>query len=513
MARMTYAQTVGGFTLTSQWNYIFKVDEPGAFIPSAQATVGSKGISFDFVLPYDAQNISAYITGMHRANIANVPFGYNISRPFNVNASPGINHLAVSVSFSARLAAKIFDSKYLSRQTSTAAIQSVQIVVSYDSESGGSGRTNRAGYQGHNQQGEPITEYFYNTDVTTDGEAFRSIITVHEKDSTDWRTNGLGILMPESCEVTEEAGGDWSLSMSHPVDDEGRWELLKVDRLIRCPVPARQNPEAALAYKAQHRDEHQIYRALKGVSVRTFKNRGSQIIGSVIKDEEFEVIDEDKLGGYLKIVKGDGTVGWIIRGIGTYQEFVRTDETLSEDADGEQYNSVVQRAQIRNQMFRIYSVDVDAVARTVQVEARHISYDYAANIVKEEWIVSDKLPSQVLADLPGKLKIEDKRTLLADLTEHHVSGDYSYINPINVLLDPDIGVVPQAQLQLIRDNNNIYLLSNEHPADRGYIIAYGKNLTALKWTTSTEDLVTVILPTGEQKNGKPLFLPENGGYV
>lgn len=119
----------------------------------------------------------------------------------------------------------------------------------------------------------------------------------------------------------------------------------------------------------------------------------------------------------------------------------------------------------------------------------------------------------MLADLPGKLKIEDKRTLLADLTEHHVSGDYSYINPINVLLDPDIGVVPQAQLQLIRDNNNIYLLSNEHPADRGYIIAYGKNLTALKWTTSTEDLVTVILPTGEQKNGKPLFLPENGGYV
>ena len=155
----------------------------------------------------------------------------------------------------------------------------------YETESGDDARTNRSGYRGTSGSGEQITEYFYNTDVTTDGEAFRSIITVHEQDSTDWRTNGLGILMPESCEVTEEAGGDWSLSMSHPVDDEGRWELLKVDRLIRCPVPARQNPEAALAYKAEHRNEHQIYRALKGVSVRTFKDRGSQIIGSVIKDE------------------------------------------------------------------------------------------------------------------------------------------------------------------------------------------------------------------------------------
>lgn len=45
--------------------------------------------------------------------------------------------------------------------------------------------------------------------------------------------NGLAILTPTSCEVTEELNGTWAFSMQHPIDPEGKWEYLKLRNILK----------------------------------------------------------------------------------------------------------------------------------------------------------------------------------------------------------------------------------------------------------------------------------------
>lgn len=45
--------------------------------------------------------------------------------------------------------------------------------------------------------------------------------------------NGLAILTPTSCEVTEELNGAYTFSMTHPIDPEGKWEYLKLRNILK----------------------------------------------------------------------------------------------------------------------------------------------------------------------------------------------------------------------------------------------------------------------------------------
>ena len=55
--------------------------------------------------------------------------------------------------------------------------------------------------------------------------------------------NGLCVLSPLSCVVTEEAGGEYELEMEHPIDEFGKWELLREDYIIEAPIPPTYIPE------------------------------------------------------------------------------------------------------------------------------------------------------------------------------------------------------------------------------------------------------------------------------
>lgn len=46
--------------------------------------------------------------------------------------------------------------------------------------------------------------------------------------------NGLAILTPTACEDEEELCGPWTLNMEHPIDPEGRWQLLQEWNIIRA---------------------------------------------------------------------------------------------------------------------------------------------------------------------------------------------------------------------------------------------------------------------------------------
>ena len=243
------------------------------------------------------------------------------------------------------------------------------------------------------------------------------MICIYEANETDWHGNGLCILQPSSCTVTEIAGGDFSLTLVHPITEDLRWKELQEERIIKAPVPA--------------------YRPL-----------------------------ED-----------DGTV-------------------------------IVPAEQATEQCFRIHSVSVDTANHEVTVEARHISYDFMGNMCGRLSIQVGTYVVNALTKMRQALMSPDDRILATNIVRRVSLGDRSFVNPIKYLLDPDIGLVQRSRARLVRNNADFYLLDNDDPPDRGYEIVYGKNMTGISWSKSTDGVVTRIVPIGEDADGRRMLLPE-----
>ena len=64
------------------------------------------------------------------------------------------------------------------------------------------------------------------------------MICIYEANTTSWRGNGLCILLPSSCTVSEIVGGDFGLTLVHPITEDLRWKELQEERIIKAPVPA-----------------------------------------------------------------------------------------------------------------------------------------------------------------------------------------------------------------------------------------------------------------------------------
>ncbi len=60
----------------------------------------------------------------------------------------------------------------------------------------------------------------------------------YEANETDWHGNGLCILQPSSCTVSEIAGGGFGLTLIHAIMEDLRWKELQEERIIKAPVPA-----------------------------------------------------------------------------------------------------------------------------------------------------------------------------------------------------------------------------------------------------------------------------------
>lgn len=169
---------------------------------------------------------------------------------------------------------------------------------------------------------------------------------------------------------------------------------------------------------------------------------------------------------------------------------------------------IVPAEQATEQCFRIYSVAVDTASHEVTVEARHISYDFMGNMCGRLTSQMGTYVVNALTKMRQTLFTPDDRILATNITRRVNLGDRSFVNPIKFLLDPEYGLVQRARARLVRDNNDFYLLDNDEPADRGYEIAYGKNMTGISWSKSTDEVITRIVPLGEDADGKTLLLPE-----
>lgn len=56
---------------------------------------------------------------------------------------------------------------------------------------------------------------------------------IYESTETNFDSLGLGTITPESCMVTEELNGQYSFTLTHPIDEDGKWEKIQQNRIVK----------------------------------------------------------------------------------------------------------------------------------------------------------------------------------------------------------------------------------------------------------------------------------------
>lgn len=80
------------------------------------------------------------------------------------------------------------------------------------------------------------------------------MIQVYARGNENYDSNGDMTLLPTTCELSAEINGAWELTMSHPLDKEGRWKYLEEEAVISAPT---------------FRGDHQLFRIDKCVKTDT----------------------------------------------------------------------------------------------------------------------------------------------------------------------------------------------------------------------------------------------------
>lgn len=62
------------------------------------------------------------------------------------------------------------------------------------------------------------------------------MIQIYAPNNKNYEMNGDAVLVPSICENAAELGGSWSLDMTHPIDDEGRWKNIVEEAVISAPT-------------------------------------------------------------------------------------------------------------------------------------------------------------------------------------------------------------------------------------------------------------------------------------
>lgn len=321
------------------------------------------------------------------------------------------------------------------------------------------------------------------------------MICVFPSDATDFASNGLCVLTPTACSVTETLNGEWELSMTHPLDERDKWTYLRVGCIIRAPVPAAMTPRVSLVTQTIGWSVYTITTKSGKLNLRSGPGTNYKRLGQYAKGKEVVLIAKTNDSWY-EVTAPDGKRGYMST---DYLTFART-EGSSTTATGQ----VVEPRQVRDQPFRIYRV-VPTLTQ-VEVYARHIFYDLMDNMIlsyKPEGPVGGTTAALAVLD---RCESAHDFTMYTDLTGTAEGLAFEHINPVEAMLG-DEGIVGKYHAELARDWYDVYLVKRVgHDTD--VEIRQGKNLLGISYDVDESGVVTRIVPTGEDKDGHVLYLPE-----
>lgn len=393
------------------------------------------------------------------------------------------------------------------------------------------------------------------------------MICLYNKDETDFTTNGICVLTPTVCTVSEVAGGSYELYLEHPIDEQGKSQLIVENMLIKAPVPPMSIPDITLPEVKLWRTKvaTDLYSKLPvtkyppsvssdikkvranplaylwnplilyapGALVATGVGAGASIYRAVMPSQGVQppaaifwgyaapvvgqqptytpgTVAESLSANELVSKIADYSAEWIqVRSLRGTVGYVRRDDC--EETTEVHAGEVIPGHEITEQVFRIYNIECEDDTHLVCVNAKHISYDFQGNSLYD-CNVQDADPMTAIAIIQGSLMIEDDRRIASDITNRLISQDWSFKNPINALLDPSSGMVKATGARLIRDNKDFFLLNSAN-AKRGISLSYGVNLRGVKWTRSVENVITRVVPRCSDESDGYLYITDGGPIV
>lgn len=369
------------------------------------------------------------------------------------------------------------------------------------------------------------------------------LITIHDGSAREFGAGlGMAVLTPSVCTVTETAGGDYSLTLEHPITPDGRWELIQPWMLVRVPVPMSDTPAIdssggiVLGYDiwVVSASSAGLYDTNTYVRYGAWEPGKTYAVGAYVRyngnNYRCKVPNNYSTwvpGCWYNLGSGDpksklsleqgtrlyvsvATATWLTVKLSTGENgyckvadctFVR--EATQEDIDALRTSA----RSIRMQVFRL--TDVTVTPSGVSATGMHVSYDYSVQVMRGLSLTASDLPEAVLDLRANILGASDKPEIYVQDTGVPVTTDWSAgSTPVEAILNPDAGLVAQAKAKLIRDNWDFFLLQNDD-IDRGYTIAHGINMTGVTWTRDFSTVVTRVIPVGSNSDGSPLYLDDN----
>ena len=375
------------------------------------------------------------------------------------------------------------------------------------------------------------------------------MICVYDIGNTNYTGNGNAVLIPKECTLKNVAGGNYDLTMTHPIDPEGKWKHLVPGAVIRCPVPREEIENAFSGYEAdvyktnvnaELRESASAPQAIVyptwpsttstgagEVGMKTTSNghnyectywdassreaqtdpeysswwkeipnmtAGAAVLVTLPSGTDLYFV-EDYNTSWYKMSTYYGIVGYIEKSKVTYNRHLTPSET--------------QPRIITTQLFRIEKPTVDTKTRTVTVTAKHVSYDLNGVLIKSVNI-GQASPAMALGKIVEAFMISYPGTIATNLD---ADENGTYTNEIKgkngtyALLDPDKGIVSTFKAAYKRDNWDLFVMTQEN-TDRGFRIRYRKNMLGANLAKDSSSLITRVVPVAKDEKGESLYLPE-----
>lgn len=331
-----------------------------------------------------------------------------------------------------------------------------------------------------------------------------SDIYVYDSRENNFASFGLvGALKPASCVFEEAANGMSEITIEHPIDNFGRYAALVRGNILKVDVPVRTTPEIdngkfiTKVEKWKVSGNYTKDGVLYVVPTYLYKEAtGYKRICTVREGTEVTVVYKPSSGDCYKVRSQYGS-GWILS---SHLEFIG--EYSIED-NSAAIETIETAWTVKPQVFRIYNVRKNI--NSVTVSARHIFYDLLYNMSNfantgavscvdalKNIMVTTYAPHEFIAQ--------------TNITETYTGIDWTRVNPVNALLDPETGLTTLYKAALVRDNWNICILKDPG-MNRGVTVEYARNMLGIQCNESDENVVTRIIPLGENQDGTPLLLP------
>ena len=307
-----------------------------------------------------------------------------------------------------------------------------------------------------------------------------------------------------SCTVTETLNGEWELTLVHDIDERGKWTRLSEGCILRAPVPAAMTPSVGLVTQQYQTSTYdvQIYKITTKsgpLHLRSGTGTNYKILGKYKKGREVIALNKTTSSWY-EVTAPDGKHGYMAS---QYLTFQRT-ETQTVQTNVGFRNQVIEARQLRDQPFRIYRVvpELDKVT----VYARHIFYDLLDNMIKSLKPSPSAVGASVVQSLSGACLSSHDFSFYSDLTSTAEDVEWENVNPVEAMLGEN-GLVSKYGAELTRDWYDVFLVKRVGN-DTDVSIREKKNLTGISYDVDETDVVTRIMPTGEDADGNILYLPE-----